>query len=626
MDVRYVIPESCLDRFWAEVRRLSHEYTGDNDGYVSCDAFHDLFLVISGHGLKLATKRDTFQQARSDFLSHVNLCFNFDADQIPNEDCWLDLGTEDTPVPTGDVNRGVTLLRKSHCLDSWAEGFACPDHDSHLVQTRRYHWALTRDSGSADVELRPTNSLRRMGGIAYNKAYNVNKELFATPFKGYNPFQNAQFEALGYSQDLLERWYSVNSTKGWRPDASKRRQLLAAYRRTKRRLSSALSRSEDESFGVRQEYRITMRLLGELDNVEEELEGAVGAAESRTSRAGNDESEADGTGRHMPYWVLATKEVNGFAAAELNRWLLCLEVLIERASVGHDGGPAASQEEQVINGVMVSALVRLLRMSTSTDPSLYPSMWRREWRSRVWRPRNREASNDDVEEGSGSPTQGGAKRLGLDLRTCVRENGMAWFPVEEIHWNIRPTFTSQAIKRLAVAANGFQKSFHKNSSIQRSISHEDAMFQLFRDYVRTSEQAGIELGAQLSVRSYIQEVIALLAERWTDRPRKPKRRLKKFIARAKLEDDEASGLRGLSWVMVADLIDGAPRVVKVRQSKARGETSNGQAHFARYDTGLWRDKVFALFAWEMSEPTHRRNVGGITQDFECSRGGCTLSW
>jgi hypothetical protein len=341
-----------------------------------------------------------------------------------------------------------------------------------------------------------------------------------------------------------------------------------------------------------------MRLLGELDNVEEELEGAVGAAESRTSRAGNDESEADGTGRHMPYWVLATKEVNGFAAAELNRWLLCLEVLIERASVGHDGGPAASQEEQVINGVMVSALVRLLRMSTSTDPSLYPSMWRREWRSRVWRPRNREASNDDVEEGSGSPTQGGAKRLGLDLRTCVRENGMAWFPVEEIHWNIRPTFTSRAIKRLAVAANGFQKSFHKNSSIRRGVSHEDAVFQLFRDYVRTSEQAGIELGAQLSVRSYIQEVIALLAERWTDGPRKPKRRLKKFIARAKLEDDEASGLRGLSWVIVADLIDGAPRVVKVRQSKARGETSNGQAHFARYDTGLWRDKVFALFAWD----------------------------
>ena len=85
-----------------------------------------------------------------------------------------------------------------------------------------------------------------------------------------------------------------------------------------------------------------MRLLRELDNMEEELKGDVSAVELRTSRAANDESEADRTSRHMPYWVLATKEVNGFVAAELNRWLLCLEVLIERASVGHDGGPVAS--------------------------------------------------------------------------------------------------------------------------------------------------------------------------------------------------------------------------------------------------------------------------------------------
>ena len=53
-----------------------------------------------------------------------------------------------------------------------------------------------------------------MGGIIYNKAYNVNKELFTILFKGYNPFQNAQFKALRYLQDLLERWYLVNSIKG----------------------------------------------------------------------------------------------------------------------------------------------------------------------------------------------------------------------------------------------------------------------------------------------------------------------------------------------------------------------------------------------------------------------------
>ena len=70
--------------------------------------------------------------------------------------------------------------------------------------------------------------------------------------------------------------------------------------------------------------------------MEEELKGDIGAVESPTLRAGNNKSEANRTGRHMPYWVLAIREVNRFAAIELNRWLLYLKVLIERASAGHN--------------------------------------------------------------------------------------------------------------------------------------------------------------------------------------------------------------------------------------------------------------------------------------------------
>ena len=36
-------------------------------------------------------------------------------------------------------------------------------------------------------------------------------------------------------------------------------------------------------------------------------------------RVGNDKSEANRTSRYIPYWVLAIREVNRFAAAELNR-------------------------------------------------------------------------------------------------------------------------------------------------------------------------------------------------------------------------------------------------------------------------------------------------------------------
>lgn len=597
MDIRYVVPESCLGTFWVEVQRLSHQYTGN--GRVPHDAFHNLFLVITGHGLKLFTKRDTFDLARNDFLSHLSLCFNFGEEQIPADDCWLDLGIEDTPFSATDPTRGVTLLRKLHCLDSWVEKFACPDHAAQLIRKRRYHWALTRDSGSANVELRQTNSLRKMGGIAYNKAYNVNKELFATPLKGYDPFQNSQFEALGYSQDLLERWYTINSAKGTRPDAGKRQQLLAAYNATKQRLSSALRRSKDENYGVRQEYRITIELLRKLENVEQLESASEGLPTSSAANSqASSEVTADEEGKHMPYWVLPTKEVNAFAAAELNRWLLCLEVLIGRVSAGHDGRSAASQEEQLINGVMVSAVVRVLRMSTSTDYLLHPSMWLGEWDPEKRR-RVREVSDDDTEGDSGDGTRHRTKKFGLDLRRCVRENGMAWFPVEPIHWNVIPTFTSQAIKRLALVSNAFQKSFHKTQNIRSLLLREDTMLRLFRECLRTApETAAIKVGAQLSIQGYIQEVLALLAGRWADGPRKPKERLDAFVTMAKLEDEEASGLRGLTYVMVANLIGCPPRVVGVRRSKARGKARNGKAHFAQYDTGLWKDKVFAVFAWD----------------------------
>jgi hypothetical protein len=93
-------------------------------------------------------------------------------------------------------------------------------------------------------------------------------------------------------------------------------------------------------------------------------------------------------------------------------------------------------------------------------------------------------------------------------------------------------------------------------------------------------------------------VLALLSERWTDGPRNRKERLTKFVARAKLEDDESSGLRGISYAIAVDLIGGPPRIVKARQSNASRQTRNGEAHFARHDTGLWKDKVFALFAWD----------------------------
>ena len=43
--------------------------------------------------------------------------------------------------------------------------------------------------------------------------------------------------------------------------------------------------------------------------------------------------------------------------------------------MGHNSQPAVLQEEQFINSIIVFTLVRVLYISISTDPLLYPSMW-----------------------------------------------------------------------------------------------------------------------------------------------------------------------------------------------------------------------------------------------------------
>jgi hypothetical protein len=578
MDIKYTVPDDCLDLFWTEVLRLSHEHNGDGH-IVPHNAFRDPFLVISGHGLKLTTKRDTLELARRDFLAHLEQCFDVSPERMPPEDCWLDVGIEDTPLARDVPGEGVTLLRKRHCLECWIEQFACPEHDSQLIKPSHYYWTLTRDAGDASVELRQTNALRQ-GGVAYNKAYNVNKELYATQLKGYSPFQNPQFEALGYSQELLDRWYSLNSFHTTSKEKKKRQQLLAAYSATKKRLSTILSQSGSEDYGVRQEYRININLFRQV------IDASV-----------NEENEVEQQ-QHRPYWILPTREVNGFAAADISRWLLLLEVLIRRVDTGHDGRLASTREQQLVNGVMVSALVQALQLSTGTDPTTCHKIWRSRWHAREWGTARR---GEDRAEGSDSNSDNRPNRrqlIGLGFRQRIQESGMAWLPQDLILWNVIPTFTEQALKELALADNAFQKSFHKTRNIQKLLSREDTMFKLFRSYIRESEIAALKMGVQLSIQSYIQEVLALLAQRWTEGPRNPKKRLEEFIASAGLDDEESSGLRGLTWEMVTRLTGSPPRIVGVRQSKAGGKTRNGKAHFAQYDTGLWKDKVFALFAWD----------------------------
>ena len=73
-----------------------------------------------------------------------------------------------------------------------------------------YSCLVLQDATSLSVELTVSNGLHKDSGVAYNKAYNSQKKLFVTIFKGHTLFDNSVFEAFGFSQSQLDQWYTTN--------------------------------------------------------------------------------------------------------------------------------------------------------------------------------------------------------------------------------------------------------------------------------------------------------------------------------------------------------------------------------------------------------------------------------
>ncbi|KAF1980632.1 hypothetical protein K402DRAFT_17639, partial [Aulographum hederae CBS 113979] len=373
MDIRYTIPERYLEDFWANVLRYASSAVGPG---VQRKQFRNPILCVSAHNLKLNFKSDTLTAARDLFNKTFDLSFRTDRpDWIPEDERWHDIAVEDIPDTPNDIS--VTLLQKTHCLERWTGHFHHPERAGSYTKVSTYCWGLTRDAGTASVELSPTNPLRAEGGMAYHKAYSIFKERFATPLKGLGPFDNTQFEGLAYSQEMLEKWYkATNSTA----NAKKREQLLSAFLRAKKRVAIATKENPKAHFGIRQEYRVSHSLFMQLEEPE--------PPEDQTKPNTNNEA-------HRLYWQVSTRDASVFIANQVNRFLLAAEVLICRAAAGHRGREQASDQQQFINSVMLSACLRTIRLVISGDVASYPSLWK-QWSGR--RQRNRDSNSDEEEQ------------------------------------------------------------------------------------------------------------------------------------------------------------------------------------------------------------------------------------
>ncbi|KAI9827582.1 MAG: hypothetical protein M1832_004932 [Thelocarpon impressellum] len=437
--------------------------------------FKDTLLVVSGHGLKLFTKRPTADQARDDYRVHMAQYFRME--YLDPENCWVDLGMEDTPEP---MDRQGLLA---------------------------------------------TNPLRR-GGVAYNKAYNLHKDVFATPHKELGPFELRQLEGLGYGQMLLSNWYEASRHSGRTSHPAKRAQLLGVYDRLKRRLAVALADTQGGCFGARKEFQVRLDLLDEMDL--------------------SDGQDARG---HLPYYVLPTRDVNCFVTANINRWLLCLEALTCQAQEGGPDLAAALQQWQMINGIMVSAVVRTLRASLGEHKHLRSCLlWDASW----------------MVSGSGEEET----MLELDYRTTVRRHGLAWLPARHVLWDDLSAFAPEVANRLGLAKNGFGGRLRGGSRAQKALKEENCFYADFGRVLRQilevydgsfpdkpqhlarngSHSRVLWLAAELVVQEYLPNVMKLLwardpnLESWKDR----------------LDTNEEAGLEAFTYEMAERMMRWPP--------------------------------------------------------------------
>ena len=164
--------------------------------------------MLSVYDLKLINTCEDSQMICSWFLQHLKDCFHIDPALMLSHIIWLDFGNED--VLNGMCLKEVTLLHKISCFVKWFKLFVCPQSQWIKVITSMYPCLVLWDVVSLLVELTVFNGLCKNGGVIYNKAYNSQKKLFVTIFKGHTLFNNSVFEAFRFSQSQLDQWYVTN--------------------------------------------------------------------------------------------------------------------------------------------------------------------------------------------------------------------------------------------------------------------------------------------------------------------------------------------------------------------------------------------------------------------------------
>ncbi|KAL8801117.1 MAG: hypothetical protein Q9182_004669 [Xanthomendoza sp. 2 TL-2023] len=618
MDFRATVPQADLQCFWAAVQESANRIA----------IFRGAILVVSSHDRKGDTARQHPRITRRDWLDHFRSLYHTTPQYIVPDSIWVDFGVDEYAAI--DPSPGITLLNKTACLDEWVKTFHDPGSDHARVKTARFPFLITRDAGSASVELLPKNTLRDVHGQAYHKRYNNIKELFTGPFKDVLPFCNRVLEAAGFDQVELNRWVAANrrGSAGYaNPDVTEQNQTAANsnrqrvrqfYMDAKERIADALktAMSGHEDYGVRHEYRIRMSSFEELDfesavaswrHHEDMFPGLRRNQERDVNRfipideIDNPQQWLGPNGAHRRFYILPTQEVAKFIAASINRWLLLIEATAALSRPGLHGLNPLNGEQQRTRGLVIAAMFRTLRLSLGgLEPTAFPRLWLQSWTQRKRRGTRR---NPDGEE---RPRR---RFCGLGFKEQVRRHGVSALPEEHFHWEGVPSLTRRFLHRSHLS-NDFQAGFRAQPHIQAILTQHDRLLTGFRVKVQTALvtpdpglalEAVITLGAELVIQEYVREVFRRVQGWICHGITGARNKEAAWIPhRNRLDDEELQGLRGLNHAMLVRLYGPGiqPRIASARPPRTDREGSRRQVWAENYKTGFWEDRLRGLFAWD----------------------------
>ncbi|TGO31397.1 hypothetical protein BHYA_1028g00010 [Botrytis hyacinthi] len=348
--VKHAIQPQYLDRLWNAIIQSIE----DNPGF---NRFRGATLFAHSKNIKLEFMNSSLTKVYDDW--HSKWTATIDAQFYNPDRTFVDLAkqvtSQDTALPFDHIptnHEAEVFLWKKCCLEAYAKSRVVLEADGSPARGNpkrtTYPWATMRDTIGQTLFAVP-HGQENMDGLIYSQFY----ALIKTPFDSSKVyvFDNDSVENLaldpGYIRALQQAGGGITFSKAV---------AEFGYQHSKKRAHANLVDNRAKSYGIREEHRISQTMMEEIYQQWQQWD-----------RYGD---EDDISRPHLPYYIIPTKGVLDFLAAQINKYCFLFEHILS-----HTGRTYSLPETTV----MVTAL-RALRFSYGSnllqqESLLYKDRW-----------------------------------------------------------------------------------------------------------------------------------------------------------------------------------------------------------------------------------------------------------